>query len=184
MSLLSVLIAAAEEEEHIDRTHSWIWPEGYELYFGGAAAITIFGLLFWKVMPFAKKALADRTARIQAQIDEAADALTSAEGAAAEIRQAKGDIEAERARLLAEADEQAAALLTDGRARLDREVAELEAKAAADVTAAAARDIDELRAEIARAAAAVSDRAVAETLDDATHQRLIEEFIQKVGASA
>ena len=61
VSLLSVLIAAAEEEEHIDRTHHWLWPEGYELWFGGAAAITIFGLLFWKVMPFAKKALDDRT---------------------------------------------------------------------------------------------------------------------------
>ena len=122
MSLLSVLIAAAEEEEHIDRTHHWLWPEGYELCFGGAAAITIFGLLFWKVTPFAKKALADRTARIQAQLDEAAEAMTSADRAAAEIRQAKGDIEAERARLLAEADEQAAALLAEGRARLDREV--------------------------------------------------------------
>jgi F-type H+-transporting ATPase subunit b len=184
VSLLSVLIAAAEEEEHIDRTHHWLWPEGYELYFGGAAAITIFGLLWWKVMPFAKKALADRTARIQAQLDEAAEAMASAERAAVEIRQAKGDIEAERARLLAAADEQAEALLTDGRARLDREAAELEAKAEADVAAAAARDADELRAEIARAAAAVSERLVAETLDDETQQRLIEEFIQKVGASS
>ena len=184
MSLLSVLIAAAEEEEHIDRTHHWLWPEGYELYFGGAAAITIFGLLFWKVTPFAKKALGDRTAKIQGQIDEAAEALTDAEQAATEIRQAKGDIEAERSRLLAEADEQAAALLTEGRARVEREVAELEAKAEADIAATAARDVDELRAEIARSAADVAERVVAETIDEETHQRLIEEFIQKVGASA
>jgi F-type H+-transporting ATPase subunit b len=178
--IVSALIGA----EEIDRTHSWIWPEGYELYFGGAAAITIFGLLFWKVGPFAKKALADRTARIQAQLDEAAEAMASAERAAAEIRQARGDIEAERARLLAAADEQATALLTDGRARLDGEVAELEAKAEADVAAAAARDVDELRAEIARSAAVVAEQIVAETLDEETQQRLIEEYIQKVGASA
>jgi F-type H+-transporting ATPase subunit b len=180
MRLLSALVAVEDPSQ----THSWIWPEGYELYFGGAAAITIFGLLFWKVGPLAKKALNDRTARIQAQLDEAAEAKASAEREAADIRQAKGDIGAERQRLLAEADEQAEALLTEGRARLDREVADLEAKAAADISAGAARDVDELRAEIARTASAVSDRVVVETLDDETHQRLIEDFIQRVGASA
>ena len=179
-----MIVTALIGAEEIDRTHHWLWPEGYELYFGGAAAITIFGLLFWKVAPFAKKALGDRTARIQGQIDEAAEALASAERAATEIRQAKGDIEAERSRLLAEADEQAAALLTEGGARVEREVAELEAKAEADIAATAARDVDELRAEIVRSAAGVAERVVAETLDEETHQRLIEEFIQKVGASA
>jgi F-type H+-transporting ATPase subunit b len=183
MNLLGVLIAVAEEEEHIDRTHHWLWPEGYELYFGGAAAITIFGLLIWKVGPFARKALRDRTARIQAQIDEAAEAKASADREAAEIRQAKGDIAAERERLLAEADAQAAALLTEGRARLDQEAADLEAKATADIATAASRDVDELRAEIARNAAVVADRLVVETLDDETHQRLIEDFIQRVGAT-
>src|SRR5687767_8083760 len=143
-------LCAAEE---IDQTHHWLWPEGYELYFGGAAAVTIFGLLAWKVLPFARKALNDRTARIQAQLDEATEAKASAERQAAEIREAKGDIGAERERLLAEADAQAAALLTDGRARLDREVEELETKAAADIQTAAARDVDELRADIARGAA-------------------------------
>jgi F-type H+-transporting ATPase subunit b len=170
--------------EEIDRTHHWLWPEGYELYFGGAAAVTIFGLLAWKVLPFAKKALADRTARVQGQIDEAAEAKESAERQAAEIRQAKGDIGAERERLLAEADQQAAAVLADGRARLDREIEELEAKARADIAASSARDVDELRAEIARAASAVSDRVIVDTLDEETHQRLIEEYIQEVGASA
>jgi F-type H+-transporting ATPase subunit b len=179
--IVARLVPAAEE---IDRTHHWLWPEGYELYFGGAAAITIFGLLGWKVLPIAQKALNDRTARIQAQLDEATEAKASAERQAAEIRQAKGDIGAERERLLAEADAQAAALLTDGRARLDREVEELETKAAADIQTAAARDVDELRADIARGAADVSERLILETLDDETHQRLIEEYIQRVGASA
>jgi F-type H+-transporting ATPase subunit b len=169
--------------EEIDRTHHWLWPEGYELYFGGAAAITIFGLLGWKVLPIAKKALADRTARVQAQIDEAAEAKVSADRQAAEIRQAKGDIGAERERLLAEADQQAEAVLADGRARLDREIDELEAKARADIAASSARDVDELRTEIARVASAVSDRVVVETLDEETHQRLIDEYIQKVGAA-
>jgi F-type H+-transporting ATPase subunit b len=135
--IASILVAAAEE--HIDRTHSWIWPEGYELYFGGAAAITIFGLLGWKVLPIAQKALNDRTARIQAQLDEAEESKAKAVQEAEEIRRAKGDIEAERARILAEADEQAAALVAEGRERLEREVADLEAKTSADIAAVATR---------------------------------------------
>jgi F-type H+-transporting ATPase subunit b len=179
--IASFLVAAAEE--HIDRTHSWIWPEGYELYFGGAAAITIFGLLGWKVLPIAQKALNDRTARIQAQLDEAEESKAKAVQEAEEIRRAKGDIEAERARILAEADEQAAALVAEGRERLEREVADLEAKTSADIAAVATREVDELRAEIARTASAVADRVVVETLDDETHERLIESFIQRVGAT-
>ena len=179
--IAGILVAAAEEQ--IDRTHSWIWPEGYELYFGGAAAITIFGLLGWKVLPFARNALNNRTARIQAQLDEAEEAKAKAAQEAEEIRRAKGDIEAERVRILAEADEQAAALVAEGRERLEREVADLEAKTSADIAAVATREVDELRAEIARTASAVADRVVVETLDDETHEQLIESFIQRVGAT-
>jgi F-type H+-transporting ATPase subunit b len=171
--IASILVAAAEES--VDKTHSWILPEGYEIYFGGAAAITIFGLLGWKVLPIARRALDNRTSRIQAQLDEAAEAKERAAREADDIRRAKGDIDAERARLLGEADEQAAALITDGRERLDREVAELEAKASADIAAASAREVDELRAEIARTAASAADRLVVETLDDRTHQQLVED---------
>jgi F-type H+-transporting ATPase subunit b len=179
--IAGIIVAAAEEQ--IDRTPSWIWPEGYEIYFGGAAAITIFGLLAWKVLPLARKALNGRTERIRAQLEEAAETKERADREAEEIRRAKGDIDAERARLLGEADEQAAALVADGRERLDREVAELDAKASADIAAASAREVGELRAEIARTAALVSDRVVVDTLDDQTQQQLIENFIQRVGAT-
>ncbi len=80
----------------------------------------IFGLLFWKAGPFAKKAWRRGPQRIQSELDAAAEAKASAEAEAARIRQATGDIEAERSRLLAEADTQAEALLAEGRARLDR----------------------------------------------------------------
>ena len=75
------------------------------------------------------------------------------------------------------------ALLADGRVRIDVEMAELEARAEADIAAAAGRSTDELRAEIARHSGVAIDRIVDETLDDATHQALIEGFIQRVGAS-
>ena len=85
--------------------------------------------------------------------------------------------------MLADADTQAAALLADGRARLDAEIAELEAKAETDIAAAAGRTSDELRNEIARLASAAADRVVERSLDAETQQRLVEDYIQKVGAA-
>ena len=101
-----------------------------------------------------------RTERIQAELDGAAAELATAEREAATIRQAVGDIGAERARLLAEADVHAEALLTDGRARLEAEIVDLHAKADADIAALANRGGDELRSEIGHVAAAAADRIV------------------------
>ena len=111
------------------------------------------------------------------ELDGARDAVAKADAEAQQIRTALGDIGAERSRLLAEADAQAEALLADGRARLEAEVADLHTKADADIAAVASRGSDELRAEIARLASLTADRVVAETLDDETQQRLIEDFI-------
>ena len=160
-----------------------ILPPKWELIIGSAASIIIFALLYKFAWPLIKKSFADRTARIQKELDDAAAAKAAAENEAARIRQAKGDIESERSRLYAEADTQAEALLADGRARLDAEVAELEARADADVAAAAGRGSDELRVEIARHAGVAVDRIVAGTLDAAAQQDLIEGFIARVGAS-
>jgi F-type H+-transporting ATPase subunit b len=184
-ALLSTILVAAADEDHaphrIDQTPSKFWPEGYEIWFGGIASVAIFALLFWKAGPLVKKAMAARTARVQDELDAARVAEEEATAEAARIRQAKGDIESERARVLAEADERAEALLADGRARLDREVADLEAKAIADIASAGGRVSDELRGEIARLVAATSEQVVQSSLDDSTQQRLIEEFIANVG---
>ena len=183
MSLVAFLVAAAEEGEHHDitQTPSKFWPEGYELLFGVPASLLVFFLLWKFAGPSIKKGMAARTAKIQAELDAGEAARVAADAEAEQIRAAKGDIAGERARLLAEADVQAAALLEDGRARLAHELAELDTRAAADIVAAAGRSGDELRAEIARLSSAAGDHVVTGSLDEATHQALIESFIAGVG---
>jgi F-type H+-transporting ATPase subunit b len=178
MSLLAMLAA-----EDPSQTHSWLWPENYEMIWGIPASILIFGLLFWKAGPVLVKAFRARTARVQAQLDDAAADTAAADAEAAEVRRALGDLEAERARMLADADEQAAALKRDGAARLEAEVADLEAKATADIAALASRGVDELRSEIARLSAAAAEHVVNGQLTAEVHRDLIEGFIQKVGAT-
>jgi F-type H+-transporting ATPase subunit b len=160
-----------------------ILPPIKEIFIGGAASLIVFVALWKFAGPAIAKALSDRTARIQGELDGAVEAQVDADRQAAEIRTALGDIEGERERLFAEADTQAEAILTDGRARLDQEIAELHTRADADIAAASSRSGDELRSEIGRHASFTIERVVAESLDDAAQHDLIESFIQRVGAS-
>lgn len=155
-----------------------------EVVIGGLATLIVFAMLYRFAWPAIAKGMQDRTARIQADIDTSAAARTQAEADAAEIRTSLGDVDGERTRLFAEADAQAAALLEDGRLRLTKEVEELEAKAESDIAAAAGRGADDLRADIARYASQAIESSVHASLDDATHQELIESFISRVGASS
>jgi len=56
-------------------------------------------------------------------------------------------------------------------------------RAQTDIAAAKGRVGDELRAEISRLSSAAVDQVVNGSLDDATHQELIENFIARVGAA-
>ncbi len=198
MNVLGIIATAARvggrlvaEEEHVVTdsdghvtTHSWILPETAEIIWGGLASIIIFAMLWKFAGPAIKKGMAARTERIQKELDAAASDKATAANEAAQIRQAKGDIAAERARILAEADTQAAAVLDDGRVRLRQELADIEAKTLADIAAAQGRAGDELRAEIARLSVAAVDHIVTGSLDDSTQQALIENFIARVGATS
>jgi F-type H+-transporting ATPase subunit b len=179
MSVLSFLAA-----DDITRTPSKFWPEGYEMLFGIPASVLVFFLLWKFAGPAVKKGMAARTAKIQAELDSGEADRVAAEAEAEQIRQAMGDIAAERDRLLAEADAQGAALLEDGRVRLAQEIAELEVRAEAELAAAAGRWADELRAEIARLSIAAVDHIVTEMFDDAMQQELIENFVATVGATS
>lgn len=165
-------------------THSPLLPETAEIIWGGLASLIIFYALYRFGWPAMKKFFNGRTAKIQKELDDAAADKAAAANEAGNIRQAKGDIEAERARIMSEATAQAEIVLADGRARLVTEVADLEARSAADIVAARGRVGDELRAEISRLSSAAVDHVVSGTLDDATQQELIEQFISRVGAQS
>jgi len=186
--LANIIFVMAEEGPHLDDngqivTHHWLLPERSELIYGTISSIIIFALLFKFAGPAIVKGFNGRSERIRAELDGAATAHAEAIAEADSIRTAKGDIDAERQRLFAEADAQAESLLVEGRARLEQEVTELEQRATAELAAASTRVGDELRAEIARIAAEATENVVRGGLDGDTQQSLIESFISTVGAS-
>ena len=178
-NLTAALFAA--EEGGTTTPHSWL-PENFEIIWGGLASVLVFAALWKFAIPALRKALVERSAKIQREIDASGTALVEARAAATQIRASKGDLQAERNRILAEADATAERVLTDGRARIAAEAAEADAKATADIGVAQSRAQAELQADVAAIAAAATEQVVQGSLDDATHQRLIEDFITKVGA--
>lgn len=178
MSLLAVLAESAKFE-----SHHWLWPELKEIIYGGIASVLVIGALVKFAGPMAKKSLAARTERIQGELDRARSTRESAEAEAGRIRSALGDIDGERARILADADRQADVVLREGRARIEAEMTDMEEKAMADIANAGARAGDELRAEISRLSAIAAERAVEAAMDDRARQDMIENFITNVGAA-
>jgi len=174
-------LVLAAEEAGTTTPHSWL-PEPYEIIWGGLASVLVFGALFKFAGPAIAKAMRDRTAKIQGEIDASGTALTEARAAATQIRASKGDLQAERNRILAEADATAERVLADGRARIAAEAADADTKATADIAIAQGRVQAELQADVAAIASAATEQVVHGALDEATHQRLIEDFITKVGA--
>jgi F-type H+-transporting ATPase subunit b len=184
MFVTNVLEAEVVPNDGIGTTSlSPYWAPLKEVVIGGLATAIVFALLYKFAWPAIAKAMSDRTARIQADLDQSAAARVQAEADAAEIRTSLGDVDGERSRLFADADVQAESLLVEGRARLEAEIAELEVKAESDLASAAGRGVDDLRADIARYASRAIESGVVASLDEATHQELIEGFIARVGAS-
>jgi ATP synthase F0 subunit b len=183
MSLLAVVRVLAEESGKTETPHSW-WPEPYEIIWGSLATVVIFAALWKFAIPQLRNALTARTERIQRDLDNSARALADAEASAAQIRASKGDLGAERTRILADAERTAERVLTDGRQRIANEVAEAHAKATADIGLARSRVSAELQADVSQIAAAATEHVVNGSLDGTTQQRLIEDFIAKVGARA
>lgn len=164
------------------QTHSWLLPENAEIIYGGLSTVIVVSALVKFAGPMIKKSFAARTEKIQKELDDAAAAKVTAEGDAQNIRKALGDVAGERARILAEADAQASAVLAEGRTRMTAEIAELEAKAEAEISAARGRGSDELRNEISVLASRATPIVVAATMNEQIHKDLVENFISKVGA--
>ena len=177
-----LFVLAQEAETETFHAHSPLWPETLEIIWGGAAFLVVAFMLWKYAVPAMKTGMQARSDRIQRELDNAAKAKADADAQAADIRTRLGDIDAERARMLADADETAARVLTEGRTRLEAELVDLQAKTDADLAMAGSRLAGEVEGQVGQMAAGAAEKLVAEHLDDATVQRLIEEFIADIGS--
>jgi F-type H+-transporting ATPase subunit b len=184
MNVLATVAVFAQEEHgtEFEAPNKWL-PEAAEILWGTIAFVIIVFLL-WK---FAYKPIAamarGRTQRIADELDGAAKARADADADVVRIRQNLADVDTDRARILAEANQTAERLKVDGVIRNDAEVAALEARAAGDLAALRTRTSGELQSQVAAWSAEATERIVLTQLDPDTLERLVEDTIAKIGAS-
>ena len=179
----SAALFAAESSTEFHAENTWL-PESSEIIWGSIA----FFIILFLVIKFAAKpigaSLKARTERIAKEIEDAATARADAESEVGRVRQSLADVDTERSHILSTAAETGERMRVEGIARNDAEVAELEARADADIETLRGRASGELQAQVAAWSAEATERIVLASLDNATTQRLIEDYIAKVGASS
>jgi F-type H+-transporting ATPase subunit b len=180
--LATVAVFAQEAEPKFEAENKW-FPEAAEILWGTIAFVIIVVLLWKLAYPPIAKAMRGRTQRIADELEGAERAKDDAEAEVTQIRQNLADVDAERARILADATQTAERLRVDGVIRNDAEVADLEARAVADIAALRTRATSELQRQVATWSAEGAERIVLSQLDDETLERLVEDAIAKIGAS-
>lgn len=155
-----------------------------EVFWGTAAFLIVFGLIWWKGGPAIRGMWNTRIDRLRTELETAATARAEAE---AKLQQVEADIanaDTEAARILSEARETSETVKAQLIARAATDAAEVRSRGMADVESSKAQATTDLQAEIGVLALGAAEAVVANSLDDATQTELIEGYIAKVGASA
>lgn len=159
-------------------------PADIKEFWWSAAAFTIVLLLIiWKVGPVIKQAMADRSARIRDGLVDAERARVDAEAELSALRTKLGDADAEAARIVDNAREQAGTVKADLIARADADALAAREKASVEVSASTGQASADIQSEVASQAAVAAESVVNANLDQATHADLIDRYIEQVSGS-
>lgn len=163
--MLAAAILAAEEGTR------FILPEKSELLWGSIAFGLVVLVLVWKVFPMYRKTLAERTARIQGQIQEAEKIKSSADGLVEEYRQRLANAQLEANRIIEEAKKTAESLRRDLTAKAEVEAQEIVTRARAEVTSEKDRAMSELRTNVADLTIKVAEKVIGKELANESAQK-------------
>ncbi len=151
-----------------------------EVYWGSIAFFVLMGLIIWKAGPAIKGMLTGRTDRIRNELAEAAQARDEAQAVLNESTADLPDVDAEADRIRSEAVETAERLKTDIVAKAGVEAQTLKDRAAVDIENQKRQALADIREEVARLTRGATEEVVNDSLDDAAHSDLIENYINQV----
>ena len=181
--------AAKEELHHVEEelescveAPSMIIPELNEIIWGGLAFLVLLAAMIRWGFPAVRGAMEGRTAKIQGDLDEAANTRSEAEKVKAQHDAELANSKAEVAKIYDEARQDAAAVKADLQARAEADIAEMRQRAEADVAAARERALGDLQGEVNEIVVGAAERVVERNLDPAAQQQLIENYIANVGS--
>lgn len=177
LSLASIL--AAEE-----KTKNPLIPAWNELIWGTVAFILLLVVL-WRAGVFKRisEALAERTAKIEGQINQAEAAKAEADRMLEEYRQQLAGAREEANRIIAEAREAGDQLRRDLQEKAQDESNRIVEAARQEIRAERDRAARELRGEVGHLAVDVAERVIGWQLDEDRQRELIDQFIDELTAT-
>jgi F-type H+-transporting ATPase subunit b len=180
--VIHLFVLAQEAADHAEEAPNPILPETVELIVGGIVFLIVFAVLAKFAFPQLQKGLAARTEKIQGDLEHAEESRRSAEQELAGYRQQLAGARDEANRIIEEARATADQMRRDLQAKAEHESQAIVARAQDEIRAERDRVFQELRGQVGQIAVQLAGRVVGESLDEAAHQRLIDEYIDEVAS--
>ncbi len=178
--MLSLIVIVAKE-----KTKNPLIPATNELVWGTIAFLLLLVVL-WRAGVFKRisDALAERTARIEGNIEKAEQTRADAERVLAEYRRRLDEAHEESSRLLQEARETAEQLRRELQAKAQEEANRIIESARLEIHAERDRARRELRQEVGILAVRVAERVVRSELDGERQLSLVDSYIEELAGTA
>jgi F-type H+-transporting ATPase subunit b len=172
---IGLLAAEASDKENL-------YPHAAELVVGVIAFAIVFFFMWKWVLPRINALLEERRKKIQGEIEGAEQTRAEADGILAEYREQLAGAREESGRIIEEARRTAEQLRADLQAKAEEEAQATVGRAQEEIRAERDRVFQELRAQVAEIAVELAGRVVGESLDAASHQRLIDRSIDEIAS--
>ena len=179
-NLLAQVVYWAAEEEAPPEGIDLVIPEFEELIAGIIAFSIVFILIWWKVRPAIAETLANRQQAITGQLTEAEKAKQEAQSLLDDYQKQLAKAKDEANRIVEDAKQAAETVKGDIVSKAETEAAGIVGKARDEAAAEKERVSGQLRDEVMSLSMALTEKVVAEGIDEKTQRRLVEEFIDDV----
>ncbi|MEA2235071.1 MAG: F-type H+-transporting ATPase subunit b [Solirubrobacteraceae bacterium] len=173
---IGLLAAEASDKENL-------YPHASELVVGAVAFAVIFFFMWKWVIPRINTMLEERRTKIQGELERAEETRREADHILEEYRAQLTGAREEAGRIIEETRKTAEQLRKDMLGKAEEESQGIVARAQDEIRAERDRVFQELRSQIGEISVELAARIVGESLDEAAHQRLIDEYIDQVAGS-
>ena len=159
-----------------------ILPEMKEVIWFSIVFVILFFLMKKFALPPLQEAMQERSNKIRRDLENAEQVRDEAQKILEDYQRQLADAKSEANRIIDEARQTAENLRKDLMKRAESEVEELRQKAKEDINAAQERAMSDLQARVGTMAIELAEKVVESSLDREANQRLIDSYIQQVGA--
>ncbi len=178
---MNLLLAAATEST--DAHSNPLIPESNELFWGAISFVVLFVLLSKFVFPSLRKTLAERTEKIEGNLERAQKEFDKAQALLVEYEKKLAEAQTEAQRVVAQAHANANQLEIQLRAKAEDEARRIVERARQEIQNERDRAITELRSEVGAIAIDLASRVVGESLDSDRHMRLVDQYVADLQSS-